>query len=244
MDNRGWRQGGGAWFTILGNGYISNNTFYQNSTIDLAVGMGGALALSAGNYQVTNNTFAENYAWFHGGGIQAGSAEVTLTNNLFFQNESAREWACYQMNRAADADGGGNLQYPPYRYNQSGSVSDCLVTPTVIVDDPELQPLGNNGGPTQTMALLETSSAVGAGSSVGAPGVDQRGYERLTPVDSGAFQYNSRPPFGLMDVIAILQICAGMIPDTAALQITDIDDDSRLGVEEAVFALQSIAGGQ
>jgi hypothetical protein len=203
------------------------------------------LALSAGRYQVANNTFAENYAWFHGGGIQAGnSADVTLTNNLFYQNESEREWACYQMNREADADGGGNMQYPEYRYNQSGSVIDCLVTPTAIMDDPELQPLGNNGGPTLTMALLESSAAVGAGNSAGAPQLDQRGYERINPIDSGAFQYNSRPPFGLVDVISILQICAGMMPDTTELQVMDIDDDSRLGVEEAIFALQSIAGGQ
>jgi hypothetical protein len=46
--------------------------------------------------------------------------------------------------------------------------------------DPRLGPLGNYGGPTQTMPLLPGSPAIDAGTSDGAPVADQRG--QLRPV--------------------------------------------------------------
>jgi uncharacterized repeat protein (TIGR01451 family) len=51
-----------------------------------------------------------------------------------------------------------------------------------------LAPLGNNGGLTQTMALLPGSPAVNAGTSTGAPTTDQRGISRVGAVDIGAFE--------------------------------------------------------
>jgi hypothetical protein len=67
--------------------------------------------------------------------------------------------------------------------------------------DPLLGPLGNYGGPTPTMPLLEGSPAIdggvddlGPGSEI-IPRTDQRGHRRPfgTHVDSGAFE--SSPPF-------------------------------------------------
>jgi hypothetical protein len=54
--------------------------------------------------------------------------------------------------------------------------------------DPQLGPLQDNGGPTQTMALLPGSPALGAGSAAGAPALDQRGAPRLGRYDIGAYQ--------------------------------------------------------
>src|SRR5262249_49090076 len=51
-----------------------------------------------------------------------------------------------------------------------------------------LAPLGNYGGPTQTMPLLPGSPAIDAGTSTGAPTVDQRGQARVGAVDIGAFE--------------------------------------------------------
>ena len=58
-----------------------------------------------------------------------------------------------------------------------------------------LAPLGNNGGPTQTMALLPGSAAIGAGVIADYPGTttpittDQRGEPLDSPnPDIGAFQ--------------------------------------------------------
>jgi hypothetical protein len=189
-QNTGWRQGGGAWVSALGRINVVNSTFAANRTSDTSLGMGGGLVLNQGEAFVANCTFVHNYAWFHGGGIQAGtSATVTLMNNLFYSNESERDWACYQMNREADFDNAGNLQYPPERFNQHGTPDDCRITPSVIIADPQPHNLADNGGPTMTVALPEGSPAVNAGSNTGTPATDQRGYPRDDQCDIGAFEY-------------------------------------------------------
>ena len=70
--------------------------------------------------------------------------------------------------------------------------------PTDILNtDPNLVPLANNGGPTQTMALGTSSPALGKGGTTNVPGVisqlpttDQRGYARSAggKVDIGALE--------------------------------------------------------
>jgi hypothetical protein len=71
--------------------------------------------------------------------------------------------------------------------------------PDLLNKDPQLAPLGNYGGPTQTMAIAPDSLAFDAGQNVSIaaylippfPTTDQRGYARTTGghTDIGAFQY-------------------------------------------------------
>jgi hypothetical protein len=62
----------------------------------------------------------------------------------------------------------------------------------LFTGNPQLGPLQNNGGPTQTMALLAGSPAINAGDSSGAPAFDQRGsgFARVVggTIDIGAFE--------------------------------------------------------
>lgn len=53
-----------------------------------------------------------------------------------------------------------------------------------------LGPLASNGGPARTHALRDSSAALDAGTSVGAPVTDQRGVVRPqgSAVDIGAFE--------------------------------------------------------
>lgn len=55
-----------------------------------------------------------------------------------------------------------------------------------------LGPLANNGGPTQTMALLVGSAAIGTADNAAAPATDQRGATRQDvageAIDIGAFE--------------------------------------------------------
>ena len=53
---------------------------------------------------------------------------------------------------------------------------------------PGLAPLGDYGGPTQTMAILPGSPALGAGTAVAGITTDQRGDPLDSPPDIGAFQ--------------------------------------------------------
>ena len=55
--------------------------------------------------------------------------------------------------------------------------------------NPLLASLGNNGGPTPTMALLSGSPAIGAGASINGITTDQRGFARpASGPDIGAYQ--------------------------------------------------------
>ena len=56
--------------------------------------------------------------------------------------------------------------------------------------NPLLAPLGDYGGPTQTMPLLPGSPAINAGDGTNAPTTDQRGFARVVngTVDIGAFE--------------------------------------------------------
>ena len=62
--------------------------------------------------------------------------------------------------------------------------------------DPKLGALANNGGSTQTMALLAGSSAIDTGTNTGCPATDQRGVTRPQGprCDIGAFEL-ARPVF-------------------------------------------------
>jgi uncharacterized repeat protein (TIGR01451 family) len=69
--------------------------------------------------------------------------------------------------------------------------STCMLTdPTDIHANPLLGPLANNGGPTDTHALLAGSPAIDAGDSANCPSPDQRGVSRpqAEGCDIGAFE--------------------------------------------------------
>ena len=62
--------------------------------------------------------------------------------------------------------------------------------------DPLLGALADNGGPTQTHALLAGSTAINNGESAVAPLTDQLGNTRVASADIGAFEYGggNAPP--------------------------------------------------
>jgi hypothetical protein len=61
--------------------------------------------------------------------------------------------------------------------------------------NPRLGPLANNGGPTDTRALLAGSPAVDAAANTGCPATDQRGVVRpqRTACDIGAYERRNSP---------------------------------------------------
>jgi CSLREA domain-containing protein len=64
----------------------------------------------------------------------------------------------------------------------------------LIGSNPQLLPLADNGGPTQTFAFADTSPAYNAGSTTGCPPSDQRSYGRPADgrCDIGAFELNGQ----------------------------------------------------
>lgn len=195
---------------VIGEVSITSSTFFMNS----AASDGGAVynAVSAGSTTIVNSTFVGNDAATYGGAVYSepnltlsfstfsdntadtggiyavgASASVTLDNNIFEVSDNADRVGaeCFSANAATDT---GSLTTVDLAFD--GCPGDVETA-----DALDLQPLADNGGPTNTMALTESSAAVddaeGASCDALNPKADQRGIAR--PVggscDVGAFEY-------------------------------------------------------
>ena len=85
------------------------------------------------------------------------------------------------------ADGGNNISFNGY----GGDIA--LTDPTSFTNrNPYLAPLANNGGPTLTTAIIDSSSvAINAGNDAVCLPVDQRHAARSGRCDIGAFEFQS-----------------------------------------------------
>lgn len=211
--NTASQQGGGIWIarhpkgTIISRSTISGNTAVNsmgggivqgdngkltllNSTISNNIGK-GTYSMGAGIYvgrnakaTIINATIANNTANWQAGGIFGGS-NVSLKNTILANNvakNGGNTWNIKHNCFEPMANGGNNLQFP------MPTDKDC--TPGILIADPKLDLLKNNGGLTQTRTLLSGSAASQKGS--GCPATDQRGATRPKPVgtycDIGAFE--------------------------------------------------------
>jgi hypothetical protein len=166
--NSAGTQGGGVYndSTVV----ISECTISGNSSI----GAGGGV-LNTNTSAFYGCTISNNSAGTLGGGVYNGGA-ATLTDTIVAGNSGG--------------DLSGGLVDGSYDLIGTGG-SDGLGSSNNLLDvaDPLLSPLGNYGGPTQTIALLPRSPAIGTGTTVSGITADQRGITLPgTDVDIGAFQ--------------------------------------------------------
>jgi hypothetical protein len=89
--------------------------------------------------------------------------------------------------------------------------------------DPLLGPLQDNGGPTQTIALLAGSPALNAGTANGAPATDQRGLTRTGGYNIGSYQASATS----FEVDTPATVTAGQYFSVTA---TALDDDGNVAV--------------
>ncbi|MGE0826292.1 MAG: choice-of-anchor Q domain-containing protein [Candidatus Binatia bacterium] len=151
------------------------NTTVSGNTVHSFAPAGG-IHLNSGVATLVNATVSGNDAPFNGG-IQIDGGTMALTNTIVAGNSGGN---CY----GAITDGGHNLQS-----------DDTSCGATIPVGNANLGPLQNNGGPTETHALLPGSNAIDAGNDTvcngpDVNGVDQRGVARPqgTSCDIGAFE--------------------------------------------------------
>ena len=166
----------------------------------------------SGDWRLVNVTVSSNASYAQGGGIwvQDGSLTlnaVTVTANI---GDSGGITALFSaaggihnldgLVRFKNSIVAGNMtDYPDQAdcqgelvdvgTNLVGQLTGCPATSgtSLVRADPKLQPLADNGGPTETHALKATSAAVGrAGQS--SPDRDQRGVKRDSKPDIGAFE--------------------------------------------------------
>ncbi|MBU1245281.1 right-handed parallel beta-helix repeat-containing protein [Myxococcota bacterium] len=150
---------------------MTNTTVAGNS----AVGSnGGGLWLSgAPTGLLLNCTLADNHADADGqgaGAVFGGDTGLVLQNTLIVGNTGWWGPGCSDTL----GDGGGNLQF----------TGEAPCTAQVTVVDPLLGPLGDHGGPVETLLPSATGPAVGAGTDC--PASDATGRTRPIPCTSGA----------------------------------------------------------
>jgi predicted outer membrane repeat protein len=175
--NNSASNGGGGGIYNDGTVTISNSTFANNSASN---GYGGGL-WSDGTVTISNSTFANNSASNGEGGGIRGEGSVTISGSIVANNTG----------------GNCNSGITDQGYNLS-SDSSCGFTGTGSLQntDPKLDPNGlqNNGGPTQTIALLSTSPAIDTIPLANCPSTDQRGNTRPdngeNACDMGAYEFS------------------------------------------------------
>jgi hypothetical protein len=152
---------------------------------------GGSGTITLTNVTLTNNrSDSDGNGSGNGGGISLSHGTVTLKNTIVARNFRGTGLTADDISGTMDAASSFNL----IGTGGSGGLTNGVNNNKVGVVDPGLGPLGNNGGPTQTHALLPSSPALNAGSNALATNVglitDQRGFARIvnTTVDVGAFE--------------------------------------------------------
>ena len=132
-------------------------------------------------------TLSGNSASGGGGGIYNDDTAVTMTNTIVAGNSGGNPSADIYIQDAQVTYGGSNLVQSVYG-------PGYLTGPAPLTNAPDLAPLGNYGGPTQTMPPLPGSPAIGAGSvAANIFSTDQRGYPRTQNglIDLGAVELQS-----------------------------------------------------
>ena len=181
VGNTASRKGG----AVRADGFLTvvNSTFTMNSAQS-----GGAVSV-AGAADISFSTLVDNTSNnSQGGGLDRNGGAVTVTNSILTD-------ASQSGSDGRDCSGTPDL----IGANIVGNAQGCNPGPDVIVSQALLGPLTDNGGPTETIALLDGSIGVDAAltcEAIGGVAVteDQRGNERpagpdVPPkCDLGAFE--------------------------------------------------------
>ena len=214
--------GGGGIDTRLGDVFLINSTVSDNSTTGYG-SRGGGIASRLGSVFLTNSTVSENSAagrYGRGGGISGGES-VVLLNSTVSGNSTTGQYSAgggisispgesFVLRNSIVAGNTGYLPDAMLFANGELTVENSLIGDTTgsgitaatgsgnILNQPaQLGPLADNGGPTQTHALLPGSPAIDTGDNALAEGLitDQRGsgFVRVEAgtVDIGSFELQS-----------------------------------------------------
>jgi hypothetical protein len=208
--------------TITGSTFSANNAASDGSTGDA----NGGAVYNQGTLTITNSTLAANQAsggpmgLGQGGAIfNAIRATSTITNTTFLgntavrpNNKAGRGGAIYTSKKSTltlkgsilAKSFGGNCYLPlsdgGYNLSDDESCDFSGTSQEIFLSKIYLAAgLGNNGGPTQTIALTSAmSAAVDLIPPLDCPATDQRGFIRPATgqarCDAGAFELGAEPP--------------------------------------------------
>ena len=195
--------GVGGGITFYGAGKLINSTVSSNAA---GTGAGIAANSSTSDVEIISSTISNNSASSRGGGIALfPDAKVSLLNSILSGNHADTDMAEIYSNAGAFTSRGFNV-LGDNRYTNSRQAFYGF--PNVVLNENDInatsdgntptelsaiiEPLGNNGGPTQTHGLVKDSPALDAGDNsdcgiMSQVSTDQRGEAR----DDGACDIGS-----------------------------------------------------
>ncbi len=151
-------EGGGICASWASNINLDNVTIAENKA-------GGGIWMSSGaTMNISNSTIAQNY----GIGIQTNGQTINSKNSIIAKNTSGDVW------------GAMNSQGYNLILHTTNATITGIETGNIFGVDPQFNSKGlqNNGGQTETIALLPTSPAIDKGNPNDFPLTDQRGFSR------------------------------------------------------------------
>ncbi|MBN1450601.1 MAG: hypothetical protein JW963_06260 [Anaerolineales bacterium] len=242
-------RGGGAIFSI-GLLTVTNSTFSLNHSST----SGGGIYHEEGNLTVANSTFYRNDANLGGGIYTSNIATIpTVKNSTFFRN-------------SATTGGGIHVNPGLQSFNFANNIianslsgGDCVVVGNIspninnlvedgscsasLSGDPNLGALTNNGGTTETMALLAGSPAIDAGddticAAVPVNNLDQRGVTRPQGAhcDIGAYEH-------IEPTVLSITRASTNPTDAASVDYTVTFSVPVTGVDAADFTVTKVGAG-
>jgi CSLREA domain-containing protein len=240
-------EGGGIYISDGGSLNLINSTLSANSASGTGNDLGGGISISAlGVLQLTNCTIASNSAGNgtrnEGGGID-NLGIVSARNTIIALNTA---------NSGPDVFGAFISLGHNFIGKRDGSIgfggNGDQVGTVAGPKDPLLGALANNGGPTQTRALLTGSTAIDQGDdcvvanlcllALGFPlTTDQRGLTRESGmhVDIGAFELNIGNP-GTLHFLPEIYITTEGNSTSHTVMVTVIRDGGSDGVASVHYA--------
>ncbi len=183
-------RGGGILADASGGLILQNSTVSGNSAVDDvgAASQGGGV-YSSGQLAIVASTIANNSAG-EGGGLYAVAPQTgtfSLQNSLISHGTGG----------ACGGSGADNLSATA---NVISDATCQFKDPSNLQSvNPQIGVLANNGGPTNTHALQPASPAIHHAASC-LP-LDQRGFNRVAPCDSGAYEYRAPTLTAVMKMV-------------------------------------------
>lgn len=189
----------------FGNLTLTNSTVSGNRTQGGQSVAGGVTA--DGALTIRHSTITDNHAneaghtTLGGGGVRKSSGTLTIQDSIVAGNTTTSGDSPDLRPGTATLD----VDYSLIGDASGSGVTAATGTGNLLDIDPQLGPLADNGGPTQTHALLPGSTAVNTGNPIyvdeaNAFAHDQRGvpFDRIAGgrIDMGAFElpFNVAPP--------------------------------------------------
>ncbi len=247
-------QGGGGGVYSFGYATITLSTISGN-TAEGTGQPGGGIRNAGGTFELVSSTVINNNAFF-GGGLsnRMSPTAFTVANSIVAGNTDGFPAEPGDLHNEFTSGGHNLIGIAENTQGFTNGVNGDQVGDGIPIN-PELGPLADNGGPTQTHALLDGSPAIDAGLNHTGFAFDQRGLARVVDLedatypnaatgdgsDIGAYEAQTEPV-----LLVLAPVTGGAVPSESgspptADEITELTAAAETQLAEAGFGAEELA---